>query len=66
MKDAEADVCKPGGIITGARQRACVRLQEELPRLARAIADAEANVNKEITIFEEALEVVNRTWLKSR
>ena len=63
---AEAEVCKPGGIVTGDRLVKCARISQKVPLAVRAVAEAEAALLPVIEKFEEVLDTVNRRCLEFR
>ena len=63
---AEAEVCKPGGIVTGDRLVKCARISQKVPIAVRAVAEAEAALLPVIEKFEKALDTVNRRCLELR
>ncbi len=60
VTDTAAEICQPGGIITGARLQECNRVKRAINLAARAVADAETKVQTEVTAFQDALVTVNR------
>ncbi len=63
---AEAEVCKPGGIVTGERMAECAQKSREVPMAVRAVAEAEADLQPALEKFEEALDTINRRCLEVR
>ncbi len=63
---AEAEVCKPGGIVTGDRLVKCARMSQKVPMAVRAVAEAEADLQPALEKFEEALDTINRRCLEVR
>ena len=63
---AEAEVCKPGGIVTGDRMVKCARMSQKVPMAVRAVAEAEADLQPALEKFEEALDTINRRCLEVR
>ncbi len=63
---AEAEVCKPGGIVTGDRLVKCAQKSQEVPIAVRAVAEAEADLQPVLEKFEEVLDTVNRRCLEFR
>ena len=63
---AEAEVCKPGGIVTGDRLVKCAEKSQKVPLAVRAVAEAEADLQPVLEKFEEALDTINRRCLEVR
>lgn len=55
----QAEVCKPGGIVTAGRFTDCVSYSREVPIVIQELAEAKANRQPALDQFEEALDSVN-------